>query len=239
MAENSHIQPGSGRAIGVRPDPIHYLALIGDIRRSRQLPDRRTVQERLRTALDLLDRRYSGELASGFAITTGDEFQALLTSPAIGLAVVVACEEALEGLDLRYGLGWGTLATRLEPRAVGMDGPCFHAAREAIDAAKETGRWLGARGFGSEADQVLDGVFGLIGAVREEWTELQARAVAMRRRVETQRELADRLSVDPSTVSKRLKSALYDEVVAAEQAAAHLLDRFGAEAAARSGAWPG
>lgn len=211
--------------------PSTYLALIGDIRGSRHLADRQTVQERLRRELEGLDQRFAPHVVAGFAITTGDEFQVLLDEPSVGLEVVVACDEALAGLRLRYGLGWGPLATRLQPQAVGMDGPCFHAARRAIEWTKEHDGWVAVRGLHRTAETTLDGVLSLVGAVREGWTAKQARAVALRRRTETQRELALQLELDPSTVSKRLKSALYDEVTAAEQSVAELLDRFARERA--------
>lgn len=209
-----------------RHDPPRFLALIGDIRGSRHLHDRQGVQERLRADLAELERRYASDLAAGFVITTGDEFQALLADPAAGVPVVIACDTMLSGLRLRYGLGWGTLSTRLEERAVGMDGPCFHAARQAIEAAKARDRWLAVRGLPTPAESALDALLDLIAAVRAGWTSRQAEAVARRREVATQRELASQLRVDPSTVSKRLKSALYDEITAAERAASDLLVAF-------------
>lgn len=202
------------------------MALIGDLRGSRHLEDRAAVQQRLRRELAGLQERFAEAVAAGFAITTGDEFQVLLHDPAVGLEVVVACDEALAGLRLRYGLGWGALSTRLEPEAVGMDGPCFHAARRAIEWTKEHGAWAAVRGLDPSAESTLDGLLRLLGAVRAGWTDKQARAVALRRRAPTQRELALQLELDPSTVSKRLKSALYEEVTAAERSVAELLRRF-------------
>jgi hypothetical protein len=202
------------------------MALIGDLRGSRHLQDRAAVQERLRRELSGLQERFAEVIASTFAITTGDEFQVLLHDPAAGLKVVVACDEALAGLRLRYGLGWGTLATRLQPEAVGMDGPCFHAARRAIEWTKKHDAWVAIRGLDPSAESTLDGLLQLLGAVRAGWTAKQARAVALRRRALTQRELALQLELDPSTVSKRLKSALYEEVTNAERSVAALLSHF-------------
>lgn len=201
----------------------NYLAVIGDIRGSRRLVDRQAVQERLRGALADLDRAFAPAIAARAAITTGDEFQVLLHDPAAGLPLIIACDEALPGLSLRYGLGWGPLATRLEERAVGMDGPCFHAARDAIDFAATEERWVAVRGFGATFDTALDGILALLGAVRADWTGKQAAAVAHRRRVPTQRAMAAELHLDPSTVSKRLQSAYYDEVTATEAAVASLM----------------
>ncbi len=203
-----------------------YLALIGDIRGSRALPDRSAAQEHLREALARVEDELGSRLAARFAITLGDEFQGLVADPAAGLAVAVACTEAAAPLRLRFGLGWGPLTTELLPEAIGMDGPCFHRAREAIARAKQEEAWIAAAGFGEREDATLNALLDLLGSVRARWTDKQARIVALRRRRSVQRELARELGLDPSTVSKRLKSAMYGPVTGAERAVADLMGRF-------------
>ena len=55
-----------------------YYALIGDIIESRSLANRARMQEALSQALNGLNERYQGHLASCFSLTLGDEFQGLL-----------------------------------------------------------------------------------------------------------------------------------------------------------------
>ena len=55
-----------------------YYALIGDIIESRSLANRAKIQEALSQALNGLNERYQGHLASCFSLTLGDEFQGLL-----------------------------------------------------------------------------------------------------------------------------------------------------------------
>ena len=69
----------------------------------------------------------------------GDGFQALLRRPEAVRQVIVILESALVEIPVRYGLGWGGLSTDLRPKAIGMDGPCFHAAWEGLVEGKHRG----------------------------------------------------------------------------------------------------
>ena len=51
-----------------------YYALIGDIIESRSLANRARMQEALSQALNGLNERYQGHLASCFSLTLGDEW---------------------------------------------------------------------------------------------------------------------------------------------------------------------
>jgi hypothetical protein len=55
-------------------DETVYLAVIGDVRGSRQSLDRASVQERLEKGLEQVNREGESALAAAFAITLGDEF---------------------------------------------------------------------------------------------------------------------------------------------------------------------
>lgn len=55
-----------------------YVAIIGDIKNSRELQDRKQVQEKLEAVLNEINDTYDADIASKFLITLGDEFQGLL-----------------------------------------------------------------------------------------------------------------------------------------------------------------
>ena len=210
----------------VEKGQVCYLALIGDLRRSRDAPNRALIQKRLESTLTRANREAHDDLAAGLVITLGDEFQALLRRPEAVLQVIVILESALEEIPVRYGLGWGGLSTDLRPTAIGMDGPCFHAAREALAEGKRANRWITISGLGAEADQILNGILGLMGTVRARWTPIQARTVSQMRTASTQREVAATRRVSESTVSKALNAALYDSMIDVEHAVRALLRQF-------------
>ncbi len=205
-----------------------YLAVIGDVRGSRQAADRASVQERLEKGLQQVNQENEAALAASFAITLGDEFQGLLRQAEAAMAVLVSMEIALPGIPIRYGLGWGGLSTHLREQAIGMDGPCFHAARLALDRGKKANRWVTASGFGEEEDGILNGLFGLLGGVRSRWKRKQAETVSLRRRARYQKDVARQRGVVDSVVSDTLRAALYGPVTDAEEAMTRLLARFAA-----------
>ena len=209
----------------VKPsEDTRYLAVIGDIRRSRLAPQRAELQKLLERELEGINREFADELVSGFVITLGDEFQGVLREPGQAMKVLVALEAVLGETSVRYGLGWGTISTELRELAIGMDGPCFHRAREAVEEGKRADRWATVCGFGGD-DEILNGLLWLVGAVRGRWTSVQRETVEQVRAARTQREAAAARGVNESSVSQALKAACHDPVLAAERSAEILLER--------------
>lgn len=206
-----------------------YAALIGDIRGSRLIGDRAEVQHRLERAIREINQRQPVRLASRLAITLGDEFQALLIAPGDVLPLIGELDLALDGIAVRYALGWGGLSTALTDPAIGMDGPCFHLAREALEKGKREHRWLTVAGFGADITEIANATLGLMGAMRSDWTRRQMQIVAHSRRHKTQKALAAALGVAESTISKSLRSTHLESVRAAETAVMTLLDTVGEE----------
>lgn len=195
-----------------------YLALIGDVRGSREYPDRSALQKRLRDALAAANERRA--LASALAITAGDEFQGLLACDQAGLAgdLVVELSEDLYPVDLAFGLGWGGLATLHEAkRAVSeLDGPCFHRARDALERAKAESTWAALAGAGRGLDELVSGAFGLMAAIRGGWTDKQAVYVRDARRAEHYKDVAEKHSVVRSVVTESLQAAHFKALLGGE-----------------------
>ena len=157
-------------------------ALIADIVRSRELPDRRRAQHVIYETL--------GRAAEGLALTqhpyatVGDELQAVSATLADALALTLRTYLLLpEGLGLRFGIGAGAIS-EVDDEVVGgsrdaagrliQDGSAWWAAREAIDRAhhlQDEGRafvrtWLrihpdaarGSQGAGREREGLVNSV---------------------------------------------------------------------------------
>jgi hypothetical protein len=204
----------------------NYLALIGDLRGSRQAADREVLQERLEAALERVNRRCAAELTASLTVTLGDEFQGLIRRPGAAIELIGHLEAELAGTPIRYGLGWGSLATRLREQAIGMDGPCFHRAREALEAARRQERWIVVRGLAADDERIIDAILALMAGVRERWKPKQVETVALMRHSRLQRDVAARRGVVESVVSDTLRAALYWPMIAVEESVAALLDRF-------------
>lgn len=123
------------------------------------LDAREAVQAKLRKAVSGAnrDKVRKADIEAEFVITTGDEFQGLLKVGADPLWFARFVQNVMgDEPRLRFGIGKGELATKRTPdKAIGIDGPCFHNARDAIDAAKKDDVTCRVKGFG-DREPVLE-----------------------------------------------------------------------------------
>ncbi len=201
-----------------------FVAVIGDLCGSRQAADRQRTQVRLEQAMARVNEVFAGDLTAGFLVTLGDEFQGLLPIPDKVMDIIAELESALTGIPVRYGIGIGTLVTPIKRTAVGMDGPCFHLARDAVERGKGENRWVTVAGFGQARDKLMNGILNLMGALRGQWTEIQAETFHAARTADKQKQVAAARNVAESTVSRSLKSAHHDPMIEAEAIVVHLLE---------------
>jgi len=183
----------------------NYIAVVGDVVASRQAPERGELQSRLQQALGQVNERFAGVVASRFVLTLGDEFQGLLLSPddlqhILGLLWASAHPE-----ELRFGLGLGRLDTPLQPQALGMDGPCFHHARAAVERAERLKTPVEVEaGWPVQAFAIYAMLWGHI---RSRLTNKQRRVADLSMSGLEGVEIASRLSISPSAVSQHLRAA--------------------------------
>ena len=102
--------------------------LIGDLRESRTVKDRRALHRSLTEALGGADEA-TAPLAAGW-VTAGDEFQAVHARLGSAVRYTLLVRLALHPVEARFGIGWGGV-TLLDERT--QDGPAWWAARSAID----------------------------------------------------------------------------------------------------------
>lgn len=175
-----------------------YIAIIGDAVASRRLPllRRRRLQRDLRAVLLEANRRWRRELAARFAVTLGDQFEGLLAGPERLWELVHWLRAELTGADWVLACGRGRISTLLARTAPEVDGPCFHLAREALEAGKRQRLVLAFGGF----DPVVSALGHYYSALYWSWTARQ-REVATQLRVGDRGRLSARLRVTPSAVS--------------------------------------
>ena len=201
---------------------MSYFAIIGDLVRSRRMTDRAAVQRRFSSAVDALNLEVGARMSVPLKLTAGDEVQGVTEDPEALVDVMIHLSDALAPEAIAWGWGKGDLSTDLVPDVSMLDGPCLHRAREAVDAAKKTSGWLEVAGLPEPEAQVLSALMNLMGAIRSGWTARQAEVVR-ESRGRLQVDVAERLGVDPSTVSRTLSAAHATRVLEGEAAARALL----------------
>ncbi|MGH8912952.1 MAG: SatD family protein [Acidimicrobiia bacterium] len=188
---------------------IMVAALIGDLVASRAAPDRLRLQRKVDSVFDEID----GLIGGRPAFTIGDEFQARY--PTVAEAVEASLQLHLRSVGvtgMRIGIGWGELiAEDPERTPFAQDGPCWWRAREAIDTVDRSGRGRGPKLLTAirtetAVDPLLNQYLLLRDTLLQGFDEMDAQIAIGLLSGGSQTELAGRLGVNKSSVSRRANS---------------------------------
>lgn len=177
----------------------HYIAIIGDIVAFKTRDNRHAIQKALERTLDTVNAQYKETIASRFIVTLGDEFQGLVNPdfPLNEFDNVLRQADSL-GEMFRFGFGYGPLSTSLKRTAIGMDGPAFHAAREAIEIARKTQVKRVFSGF--HTDAALNALALAVGDIEDNWTDRQKQILSLMDKLLEQRLVAEQLGISKQAV---------------------------------------
>ena len=195
-----------------------YLALIADVIDSKMVQERFDLQKQLEKTLQKMNELFGDYLASRFTLTLGDEFQALLKVDAPIFQIIDTLRSELIPTQLRFGIGLGEIVTAIDPlQSVGADGPAYWNARAAINFVHQKNDYGNTQIYFSSGKENQDFfVNALIAsgeAIRSGWRDSQEEILLnlLKRSVYSesfsQQDLAQSLAINPSALSKRLKSS--------------------------------
>ena len=195
-----------------------YLALIADVIDSKMVQERFDLQKQLEKTLQTMNELFGEFLASSFTLTLGDEFQALLKVDAPVFQMIDTLRSLLTPTQLRFGIGLGEIVTDIDPlQSIGADGPAYWNARAAINLVHQKNDYGNTQIYFSSGKEKQDFfVNALIAsgeAIRSGWRGSQEEILLdlLKRFVYSenfsQQDLAQSLDINPSALSKRLKSS--------------------------------
>ena len=195
-----------------------YLALIADVIDSKMVEERFDLQKQLEKTLQTMNELFGEFLASNFTLTLGDEFQALLKVDAPVFQMIDTLRSLLTPTQLRFGIGLGEIVTDIDPlQSIGADGPAYWNARAAIKLVHQKNDYGNTQIYFSSGKEKQDFfVNALIAsgeAIRSGWRGSQEEILLdlLKRCVYSenfsQQDLAQSLAINPSALSKRLKSS--------------------------------
>ena len=197
-----------------------FVAIIGDIRGSRSLTQRREIQENLGIILQEINEGFETDIAAKFLITLGDEFQGLLFDGRSLLKIIEKIKMSLYPVTFRFGIGMGRITTDIYPEmALGADGPAFYRARSAIELLKENESKkkavLSDLSFrfeekNSTTERLLNTAFTLLYSLEHTWTDRQREIITDQLfHQDGQKASALRLGITQSAVHKALSAGSY------------------------------
>ena len=195
-----------------------FLALIADVIDSKMVQERFDLQKQVEKTLQKMNELFGDYLASRFTLTLGDEFQALLEVDAPVFQIIDTLRSELTPTQLRFGIGLGEIVTDIDPlQSIGADGPAYWNARAAINLVHQKNDYGNTQIYFSSAKEKQDFfVNALIAsgeAIRSGWRGSQEEILLdlLKRCVYgenfSQQDLAQSLEINPSALSKRLKSS--------------------------------
>ena len=195
-----------------------YLALIADVIDSKMVQARFNLQKQLEETLQKMNGLFADYLASCFTLTLGDEFQALLKMNAPVFQIIDTLRSELSPTQLRFGIGLGEIVTAIDPlQSIGADGPAYWNARAAINLVHQKNDYGNTQIYflsGNDSqDLVVNALIASGEAIRSSWRDSQEEILLdlLKRYVYSesfsQQDLAQSLAINPSALSKRLKSS--------------------------------
>lgn len=197
-----------------------YIAIIGDIKESRKLSDRKNVQIKLKDVLAGINRRYLESISAKFTITLGDEFQGLLCEGKNVIDIIEEIQREMSPIQIRFGIGVGEITTDINSEmALGADGPGYYKAREAIEVLKksEPKSKTQASDIRIEIEDdrnsvavMLNTIFALMAVIQNNWSERQREIILeFDKNKCSQSECAERLDISQSSVQRGLVNGNY------------------------------
>lgn len=197
-----------------------YIAIIGDIKESKKIDNRREVQKRLESVLEEINEKYINDISSRFMITLGDEFQGLLCNGANTMNIISEIERKMYPIKIRFGVGVGEITTEVNKEmSIGADGPGYYKARKAIEYLKdnEKRKQINAADVRLEVDSenqestiMINTILSLMTVVKETWSDRQRQIIwDMLEHQDSQLKVAERLEIKQPAVQKSLSKGKY------------------------------
>ncbi len=187
-----------------------YVAVIGDLVRSKGLKDRNDIQCRLNERFASL--RESQGLCSPYTITLGDEFQAVYSNSRGMFCHLFEIRDALYPVEVRFSIGIGYLSTQINrEQAIGMDGPAFHEARAGMDLLKRTKTLLKVSGISGYAQALADPALTIIWESSRGWTHSRIQIMLALLKGGAMTEALERVQIGRRAISKNIQKAYLKE----------------------------
>ena len=182
------------------------------------------VGRRLRPALERLNQLFAPAVAEPFATAAAGRVDGALADPAQAPLCISVLRESLAPLQLRVGVGIGTVEHVRDSAADERD--VYSVAHRALQLAVRDGSLCRYLGTGEAGDVLLGALCRLVDPLIRARTPKQWEAIAAYRELGHQREVAERLGVTRQSVGDRLTAGHRRAVEEADAAVATYLSYF-------------
>jgi len=211
-----------------------YFMIIGEISSVESMKSRFHEKELLTEVLGKVNARYGDVIASNFTLTVGNEFQGVLSDATPIMEIIDWIRVSMADSGLLFGIGIGDLETRISKLSIGVDGPAYWNAREAILAVHEDDDY-GRTNVLIRADEsrnlvhVLNETLRLCGYIESRWRDTQRELVEKSILLHghdlsvKQIELAKDMGLTTQALNQRIQSSGYYNYIRTRKELAQLL----------------
>lgn len=117
------------------------IVMMADIIQSRQIDNRRLIQDKLIKLLDVLNEAFEERLVAKVEIQGGDSVQGVFINPSDAFLFLRMLQLVMDPVKLRGAIGIGSLSYEDSRYSSNLlDGSAFHNARKAMDSLYGTSR---------------------------------------------------------------------------------------------------
>ncbi len=177
---------------------------------SRSQKERSGIQKRFQTALGYTALKFAEVVVSPPTLTIGDEFQVVLKPDGPFFDLLAQFEFSMNYLPFRYGIGLGAISTQLNRKAaIGMDGPAFYNARDALEEARKKSFLFHFKGAEAHRTQSINLLLHWISVERSSWKVQKKKTFYLFGRSMRQMEIAGRLGISQPAVSKMIRQPAF------------------------------
>jgi hypothetical protein len=201
------------------------VVIIADVRGSRKMAqdERYEGQLFLKSAIIQVNEQFSTDIEAPFMITRGDEFQGVLKNLQQAFIAMLEFERLLFPLQLRYGIGRGSIQKMGSDIPIEMDGPAFHKATAALEKVKKKKYFMQCAIGEPQQDLLINTVFSLMCAIKTRWNEITFERYWKYKELKTFERVAKTENISTQAVWDSMQNMRALEIIDAEK---HIMDFF-------------
>jgi hypothetical protein len=191
---------------------VRVICVVADLVASRRIENREAFQAALTGALNTINANRT-DLLSPYTITLGDEFQAVYKCGDRLFIDFSFLQSAIYPTKARFSVGVGSLTTPINPdRAIGMDGPAFHLAREGITELKRVPSLFRVMISDSAPTSWINPALDLISHVQANWRKTRLQILYGLLLKANVKAIADQVRLTPAAVYKNIQAGALDTI---------------------------
>ena len=211
--------------------PKKLFVLLGDVKSSREIKNRKLFQEKLIKVCNELDQEYQNDLYADFKILKGlDEIGGVLTEISNIYKIISKITNQIYPNTMRFVLVQNYIDTALNSKDVTkMDGPAFHKASERMKLLKKSKTFFDMETYNETIDSSLIIMINLMLLYKERWTKKQHQIIEEYEKTLNQKKVAFKYNITQQAVSKVINNTKWNNIKNLENQLNQIISKLGVQ----------